>query len=259
MAVTAFCEGIMKRFLAALQFLTILPLPRGLTPDERALGGSLPFFPVIGLGIGATIALIDWGLGFLFPVGVTSVFAVILLIAFSGGLHTDGLADTADGFFSSRPRERILEIMRDSRTGPMGVAAIVCVVALKIALVASVSGPSRAWVLLLTPVAGRSALLVQLALLRYARPEGLVGLFHLNRCRDHAFWALAFLVAAGGLAGGFPGLIAGVGSFLFALLFTVYIRRRIGGLTGDTLGASCELTELVPALIASAWLYGGGA
>lgn len=249
----------MKQFLAALQFLTIMPLPRGFSPDERTLGGAVPFFPFIGLGIGAAVALMDWGLGFLFPVGVTSVFAVILLIAISGGLHTDGLADTADGFFSSRPRERILEIMRDSRTGPMGVAAVVCVVALKIALVASVAGPSRAWVLLLMPVAGRSALLVQMALLPYARPEGLAGIFHRNRSRDHAFWALAFLIAAGALAGGVPGLLAGVGSFLFALLFAVYVRRRIGGLTGDTLGASCELTELAPALVASAWIYGGGA
>jgi adenosylcobinamide-GDP ribazoletransferase len=249
----------MKRFLAALQFLTILPLPGGFSPGEQALGKSLPFFPVIGLGIGAAIALMDWGLGFLFPAGVTGVFAVILLIAVSGGLHTDGLADTADGFFSSRPRERILEIMRDSRTGPMGVAAIVCVVALKIALIASLSGPSRIWVLLLTPVAGRSALLIQMALLPYARPEGLVGVFHRNRSRGHALWALTFLIAAGGLAGGVPGLIAGAGSFLFALLFSGYVRRRIGGLTGDTLGASCELTELVPALVSSAWLYGGGA
>jgi adenosylcobinamide-GDP ribazoletransferase len=249
----------MKRFLAALQFLTILPLPRGLTPDERALGAAIPFFPVVGLGIGATIALMDWGLGLLFPVGVTSVFAVILLIAVSGGLHTDGLADTADGFFSSRPRERTLEIMRDSRTGPMGVAAIVCVVALKIALIATVSGPSRAWVLLLTPVAGRSALLIQMALLPYARPEGLVGIFHRNRSRGHALWALAVLLAVGYLAGCIPGLIAGGCAFLAALLFAAYSFRRIGGLTGDTLGAACELTELVPALIASAWLYGGGA
>jgi len=249
----------MKRLLAALQFLTILPLPRGLSPDERALGGSIPFFPVVGLGIGATIALIDWGLGFLFPVGVTSVFAVILLIVVSGGLHTDGLADTADGFFSSRPRERILEIMRDSRTGPMGVTAIVCVVALKIALIASVSGPWRWWVLLMTPLAGRCALLVQMALLPYARSEGLVGVFHRNCSRRHALWALTFLITAGLLAGGVPGLVAGVGSFLFTLLFSGYVRRRIGGLTGDTLGASCELAELVPALVASAWLYGGGA
>jgi adenosylcobinamide-GDP ribazoletransferase len=141
----------------------------------------------------------------------------------------------------------------------MGVAAIVCVVALKIALIASVSGPSRAWVLLLTPVAGRSALLIQMALLPYARPEGLVGIFHRNRSRGHALWALAVLLAVGYLAGCIPGLIAGGCAFLAALLFAAYSFRRIGGLTGDTLGAACELTELVPALIASAWLYGGGA
>ncbi|MEI7673560.1 MAG: adenosylcobinamide-GDP ribazoletransferase [Deltaproteobacteria bacterium] len=249
----------MKRFLAALQFLTILPLPRGLTFDERTLGNSIPFFPVVGLGIGAAVALMDWGLGFLFPISVTSVFTVILLIAVSGGLHTDGLADTADGFFSSRPRERILEIMRDSRTGPMGVAAIVCVVALKIALIASVSGPSRVWVLLLAPIAGRSALLIHLALLPYARQEGLVGIFHRNRSRGHALWALTVLIIAGGLAGGVPGLVAGMCSFLFILLFAAYVWRRIGGLTGDTLGAACELTELVPPLVVSAWLHGGGA
>lgn len=249
----------MKRFLAALQFLTIVPLPGGVNPGERVLGGSLPFFPVVGLLIGAAVALMDRGLGFLFPVGVTSVFAVILLIAVSGGLHTDGLADTADGFFSSRPRERILEIMRDSRTGPMGVAAIVCVVALKIALIASVSGPWRWWVLLMTPLAGRCALLVQMALLPYVRSEGLVGIFHRNRSRGHALLALAVLLAAGYLAGRMPGLIAGGCAFLAALLFAAYSFRRIGGLTGDTLGASCELTELVPALVASAWLSGGGA
>ena len=247
----------MKRFLAAIQFLTILPLPRGLSPDERALGGSLPFFPVVGLGIGAAVALIDRGLGSLFPVGVTSVLAVILLIAASGGLHLDGLADTADGFFSSRPRERILDIMRDSRTGPMGVAAIVCVVALKIALIASVAAPARTWVLLLTPIAGRCALLIHMALLPYVRPEGLAQVFYRNRSRVHAFWALTFLIAAGGLAGGIPGLVAGGVSFLFALFFTAYVRRRLGGLTGDTLGAACEWTELAPALVVSAWLSGG--
>jgi len=247
----------MRRFLAALQFLTILPLPRGFAPDERALGTSLPFFPVVGLGIGAAIALIDWGLGFLLPAGVTSVLAVILLIAVSGGLHMDGLADTADGFFSSRPRERILEIMRDSRTGPMGVAAIVCVIALKIALLASIAWSDRAWVLLLTPVAGRCALLVQMALLPYARPEGLAGVFHANRSRIHLLWAPTFLVAAGFLAGGIPGLVAGGISLLFALVSAAYVRRRIGGLTGDTLGAACEWTELAPALTAAAWLHGG--
>ena len=249
----------MKRFLAALGFLTIIPLPGEANPGERVLGGSIPFFPVVGLGIGAAVALLDWGMGRIFPIGVTSVFAVILMIAASGALHTDGLADTADGFFSARPREQILAIMKDSRTGPMGVTAIVCVVVLKIALIASVAGPWRWWVLLMTPLAGRCALLVQISLLPYVRPEGgLAGIFHRNRSRGHALWALAVLLAVGYFAGCMPGLIAGGCAFLAALLFAAYSFRRIGGLTGDTLGAACELTELVPALVASAWLYGGG-
>ncbi len=250
----------MKRFLAALQFLTIVPLPARWLPDERALGGAIPFFPVVGLLIGAAIALADAALGRLFPVAVTSVLTVIFLVAASGALHLDGLADTADGFFSSRPRERILEIMKDSRTGPMGVFAIVAVVALKIAVVASVTGPWRWWVLLLTPLAGRCAFLVQMALLPYVRPEGgLAAIFHQNRSPLHAFWAFAALLAIGILAGGLPGLAAGAGSFIGALLFAAYARRKIGGLTGDTLGASCELVELCPALVAAALLYGGGA
>jgi adenosylcobinamide-GDP ribazoletransferase len=247
----------MKRFLAAVQFLTILPLPRGACPDGRALGGSLPFFPLVGLGIGAAVAAIDRGAVLLFPAGVTSVLAVILLIAASGGLHLDGLADTADGFFSSRPRERVLEIMRDSRTGPMGVAAIVCLIALKISLIASIPAPARAWVLILTPVAGRCALLIHMVLLPYLRPEGLARIFHANRSRGHALWALAFALAAGGLAGGWAGIVAGGVSVAMALLFTAYVRRRIGGLTGDTLGAACEWTELAPALVVSAWYFGG--
>jgi adenosylcobinamide-GDP ribazoletransferase len=139
----------------------------------------------------------------------------------------------------------------------MGVAAIVCVVALKIALIASVSAPSRAWVLLLTPVAGRCALLIHMALLPYLRPVGLANVFHQNISRGHLLWALAFLMAVGGLAGGIPGIVAGAASLFFALIFTVYVRRRIGGLTGDTLGAACEWTELAPSFVASAWFFGG--
>ena len=247
----------MKRFLAAFQFLTIVPLPGRLNPDGQALGGSLPFFPIVGLLIGGAVAFVDWGLGHFLPVGVTSVFTVILLIAASGGLHIDGLADTADGFFSSRPRERILEIMKDSRTGALGVAAIVSVVILIVALIASVAGPWRSWVLLITPVAGRCSLLVQMALLPYARPDGgLAGIFHASRSRIHPLWAFVFLLAVGGLAGGVPGVVAGSAAFVVALLFSAYSFRRIGGLTGDTLGAACELTELCPAFVAAAMIHG---
>ena len=249
----------MKRFLAAIQFLTILPLPAGWSPDARALGGSLPFFPVVGLAIGMVVTLADGVLGQILPLAVTSVLTVILLIAASGALHLDGLADTADGLFSARPRERVLEIMHDSRTGPMGVAAIVSVLALKIAHFTSLAAPERWWILVLTPVAGRCALLLHLSLLPYLRPEGgLATVFHQNRSRGQALWAILFLLGLGTLSGGFAGFLAAAAAALAALLLAAYLRRRLGGLTGDTLGAACELTELAPALAAAALLGGVG-
>ncbi|HLZ19213.1 MAG TPA: adenosylcobinamide-GDP ribazoletransferase [Smithellaceae bacterium] len=239
----------MKRFLAALQFLTVVPLPASLAIDERDLGRSVPFFPLVGLGIGAAAAGLDYHLGFILPIPVVSVFTVIFLLAASGGLHMDGLADTADGFFSSRPREEMLDIMRDSRTGPMGVMAIVLVLILKIALLASLPASARWWVLLLMPLAGRCGLLVSLAVLPYARAEGgLASIFYSHRARFHALLALAFVALAGWLSGSFIGVASGIFAFLFSLGFAAYVYFKIGGFTGDTLGAACELTELIPPL-----------
>ncbi len=239
----------MKRLLAAVQFLTVLPLPASLAISERDLGRSAPFFPLVGLGIGALATGLDYLLAFILPLPVVSVLVVIFLFAASGGLHLDGLADTADGFFSSRPRERMLEIMRDSHTGPMGVAAIVLVLLLKVTLLASVPDAARWWVILLMPLAGRCGMLVSLTILPYARTEGgLASIFYAYRSRFHLVIALAFVVVAGWLAGGWLGLAAGLCAFGFCLLFAAYVYLKIGGFTGDTLGAACELTELIAPL-----------
>ncbi|MBI4831219.1 MAG: adenosylcobinamide-GDP ribazoletransferase [Candidatus Lindowbacteria bacterium] len=113
-----------KSFIAALRFLTIAPIPARWANEAEYLSRSVPLFPIVGLLIGAAIVTADFGMNLLFPSLLANGITVVALVAVSGGLHIDGLADTADGFFSSRPRERILEIMRDSRTGPMGVVAV---------------------------------------------------------------------------------------------------------------------------------------
>lgn len=248
----------MRSFLAAVQFLTVCPFPRTWRPDEKTLARSAQWFPVVGLLIGGMAAFLDCALGHVFPQLLTSVFVIISLLMVSGGLHIDGLADTGDGFFSSRPRDRVLEIMKDSRTGPMGVAAVVCVIGLKIAAVASVPGAVRWWTLLMIPLAGRCALVTNLSVLPYARAEGGLGsVFHTNRSGLHAVWALAVLVLVGWFAGRWLGLVAGIASFAAGMLFALYVYRKIGGLTGDTLGAACEIVEIVPALVVVAWLHGG--
>ncbi len=244
----------MRPFFAAMRFLTVLPMPESWSGGEKDLAQSVPYFPVVGVLIGVLVAALDYAFGRVFPLVVTSILTAIALTAVSGGLHLDGLADTADGFLSSRPRERMLEIMRDSRTGPMGVVAVVFVVVLKIAALASIDGPIRPGVVFLMPIAGRSALVTMMAVLLYARKEGgLCSIFRVRR--HHALWAFVLLAAAGVLAAGWIGLFAGVMSFAMALVLCGYAYRKIGGQTGDTLGATCELIELVPALVASAWIH----
>ena len=243
----------MKSLIAAFQFLTICPFVSRVSCDEGDIGRSTPWFPLVGLVIGAVVAVLDFCLRSIFPQSVVSVIDVIALLAASGGLHADGLADTADGFLSSRPRERILEIMRDSRIGAMGVVALVCVFALKVAALAAVPAWMRASTLILMPLVGRGTMLVQLEMNNYARSGGLCSLFVQYQRRSDASLSIAVLVVAAGLIGGLFGLCSVVASAGGIALFAQWCRNKIGGFTGDTLGAGCELAEVIPALLAVAW------
>jgi adenosylcobinamide-GDP ribazoletransferase len=243
----------MNRFLAALRFLTILPIPGERGHNESDLASSLVYFPVVGLFIGLTAAGFSLLFGFLFPPMVIAVLVVLVLLAASGGLHMDGLCDSVDGFFSSRPRERMLEIMRDSRVGAMGVMAIVLVLGLKISALASLDEQSMPRAVLLMPVTGRCSLLILMAVLPYARPEGGRGtLFYTRSARMAAVWAVLLVLLTGWLAAATAGIIAGMAALIFVLIFAAYCRAKIGGATGDTLGAGCELAETSVALVLAA-------
>lgn len=248
----------MKTLVAALRFLTIIPLPSFFRDTERDLARSVYLFPVVGLLLGALLALSDTVLSQILPVLPASVILVLMLIVLTGGLHIDGLADTADGFMSSRRRDRILEIMMDSRTGPMGVAAIAVVLILKVALLASVTGPIRPAVLVLMPTAGRSAMVMIMGMLSYARPEGGLGsLFMARHSHIRIVWGAIFVVLCGWFIAGGLGATAGLMTIAAAALAALYMYCKIGGLTGDTLGAACEVVELMPLLIGAIGIHRG--
>ena len=243
----------MKPLLAAIQFLTVIPFPKSFNGGEKELEKCMPFFPVVGLLIGIIIAAFDHVMGFIFPPLPASVMTVIAMTGISGGLHMDGLADTADGFFSARPRERVLEIMRDSRTGVMGVLAVVFVIVLKVSVLISLFPPFRPGIIVLMPLAGRCSFVVMMTALPYVRREGgLATAFGVGKSWLNVLWTSAFLLAAGWLAGHWMGLAASFSALLMAALFSVYCFRQIGGYTGDTLGAGCEITEIIPAIAAVA-------
>jgi adenosylcobinamide-GDP ribazoletransferase len=241
--------------MAAVRFLTILPFRRGAEFDGMHFQSGLLYFPVIGLGIGALGLVAVVCLGWFLPQSLTAFFGIVLLAAISGCLHLDGLADSADGLLSSRPRADKLTIMHDSRTGAMGVIALVSILLGKYAALSSAPAASLAVMLLLMPLAGRCAIVVSMALLPYARPEGGLGaLFYSPDTRKAATvavaaWLVAVVIlvplAGFGLKTMLTAVLIPAGTIL---LFSAWCRNSLGGATGDTLGAVCELSELMTAV-----------
>ncbi|MBN1630143.1 MAG: adenosylcobinamide-GDP ribazoletransferase [Thermoleophilia bacterium] len=252
--------GAVRPFFSALRFLTCVPVPGGWAGDEKDLRRGLLFFPVVGLLIGGVAAAACFGLDQVLPPLAGSAFVVCLLIAVSRALHMDGLADTADGLLSSRSREQMLTIMRDSHTGAMGVVAVACVILTKTALLACVSPPGSRWqVVLLMPLAGRCAVIVTMGVFSYSRTGGgLATVFALKGARRLLLplWAAAVLMAAGWLLADVQGLVAGAASIATGIVIGAYCHRKIGGYTGDTLGATSEVVECVPALVGALQVWG---
>jgi adenosylcobinamide-GDP ribazoletransferase len=235
---------------AALRFLTVLPVPGKLGAEGRDLAAAPVWFPVVGVLIGAVSAGWAWLAYRLAPGPVAAVLVVGGLLAISKGLHLDGLADTADALLSSRTRERMLEIMKDSHVGVMGVGAVVLVLALKITALGALPPERAVLAAFLMPVAGRCAMLMLMGALPYARPEGgLGGFFGMGRRPLLAVWGVVALVGVGVIVGREAGLAAAGGTVLLAALLIWDLRRVLGGATGDTVGASCELAEVIPALV----------
>ena len=250
---------VIKPFFSALRFLTPVPVSGSWAGGERELARSSYYFPVVGLLIGGVVAAACFGLDQVLSPLAGSAIVVCLLITASRALHMDGLADTADGMLSSRPRDQVLTIMRDSRTGAMGVVAVVCVIVLKTALFASVAPEGVRWkIALLMPLAGRCAIVVTMALFPYARPGGGLATVFAPRGAHRwllLVWAPVVLFAAGWLIAGTQGLVAAAASIAGAVAVGLYCHRRIGGYTGDTLGAASELVECMPALVGALWAW----
>ena len=127
----------MKSFFLALSLLTRIPVPFKLYDGIKKSSSATLYFPFVGLVIGLIVAVIAYVLAPLLPVWPFAVLMSLCLAGFSGFLHLDGVADCADGFLSSRPTERILEIMKDSRIGAMGTLALIFVVLMKVSLIGS--------------------------------------------------------------------------------------------------------------------------
>ena len=235
----------LKQLLLMLQFFSRLPLPWQLTVTEEDFHQGILFLPLVGLLLGAVNALAYWLGAMLGGRELAALAAIVSNLWLTGAFHLDGLADTCDGIYSSRKRERMLEIMKDSRVGTNGACAIVLDFLLRWVGISLLTETMAPLVLLLMPVAARSCnpLLMQSV---YARREGLGNLFI-----GKVSWprTLASVLIGGGLVYGITGhwlVLAGFALVvLFQFLFRQYITGILGGMTGDTLGAGDECSELL--------------
>lgn len=237
----------MRGLGATLQFLTRLPVPWPREHREDELARALPWFPAVGALVGLLLGLGGWWLTRAgLPVGPAAVLTgVVAGPMLTGALHEDGLADTADGLWGGRDRAAALRILRDSRVGAYGVVALVAALLTRAACLEALPPASWPAALAVGHCLGRLASVWLMATLPYAREEapGLGGSMVAGLRSLHLGLASAVGVGVVILAPP-PGLAAlGLATLLLALLRGWY-RRKLGGVTGDLLGAACVLVEI---------------
>lgn len=231
-------------FLIAVQFLTRLPVTIRQTVETVNIARAMAYFPLIGLLIGIAAAVIHTLLSYVLAHQVCDLAAIALMVILTGNMHGDGLMDTADGIYSGRPRERILEIMRDSCVGSHGVMAGILVLLAKFVLLGQLSPEVKAFTLILIPAIGRWAQVYGAAVYPYARTGGGTGGFTDHVGKREIFWASLTVLAAAGLLFGLRGGILAGAVVLGSAAAGRYLAAKIGGMTGDTLGAMSEIAEV---------------
>ena len=233
----------MRSFLIALQFLTIFPVKIKSEIKNEELGLSLFYFPLVGLVIGLVLSSSATLFSFL-PVLVKGVLILIVSVIITGGIHLDGFVDTCDGFYGNKPKEKILEIMRDSRIGAMGAMGLILLLLFKFSLIVNLSSVILWKALIEMAVFSRWSQVLACKITSCARQEGKAKYFIEYSDKKILILGGVFTVALFLLMARLNGIFLFVFPFLCVLLFIQYIKRRIGGMTGDTIGAISEIAEV---------------
>lgn len=249
----------MHAFFIGLQFLTRISLVKQTVWTEEDFGKSVRYFPLVGAVLGliyAGIAHLMYNIlpthGYFMPPNLGAAIMLALPILLTGGIHCDGFMDTMDGIFSGRSREKMLDIMKDSRTGSFGVATFVLLVITQYSVIQDINAHQLYKVFFIMPIIGRLMMTAVITLCPYARPEGLGKAFANYASKKMlllvVLYTLPLLYYSGPL-----GLFSLIMAILFTVYFSRYVTKLLGGLTGDVYGAVCVLAETV---VLTAYLLG---
>lgn len=231
----------MKQLLFALTFLTRLPIPNPYKYNEKNFASSIWLYPIVGAMIGGILILGYFGVSFITPnVEVRALILIFLYVLISGGLHLDGLADTCDGIFSGRNKERILEIMQDSRIGTFGVISLILYFLCMFIVLQVVD-----WqVLFIYPIIGRASVLLGAGISKYARESGLGKVIVDSANIRHVIYSVLLTIIIGGIVDIKMVISIGI-TFIWVIFVTLNINNKLSGITGDVMGMLIESSQCV--------------
>ena len=244
-----YIKNSFEQFIILFQFMTRIPIPLKINYSEKKLGKSIKFFPLIGLVIG----LILYFSNFLITVyfknifynkTIIAIFLIILEILIVGIIHIDGLADTFDGLFSYAKKEKMLEIMKDSRIGTNGTVILILYFITKTTLTSEIIMINPKY-LIICPIIARLSTPVNAGLSNYARKSGMSNAIISENGIFEAIFSLALSIILVFYIIDIKGIITIFIAFIFIIIFMLNVRKKIDGITGDTMGACLELTSIL--------------
>jgi len=206
-----YIKNFFEQFIILIQFMTRIPIPLKISYSEKKLGKSIKFFPLVGLIIGLVLYFTNFLItvylkNIFYNKTIIAIFLIILEILIVGIIHIDGLADTFDGLFSYAKKEKMLEIMKDSRIGTNGAVVLILYFITKTVLISEIITTN--------------------------------GIFE-------AIFSLALSIILVFYIIGIKGIVAISIAFIFIIIFMLNVRKKIDGITGDTMGACLELTSIL--------------
>ena len=238
-------RNIGEQFLMLLQFMTRIPVFLKIEYSEEKLARGMRFFPMVGLIIGT---ILFWEGSFLLNIvenrQMVALLTIITEIIITGLIHIDGLADTFDGLFSYTTKEKILEIMKDSRIGTNGTVILILYFLCKMILLSEIMAIDMKY-LIIYPVISRLSTSLNTAFGKYARDKGMSAeIIAMNTGNDGIFSFILTLITVF-IIKGVKGILSLLLGLIFIFLFRWEVYRKIDGVTGDTMGASLELTAII--------------
>lgn len=245
----------MRAFWIALQFLTSIPAPHRDAPAAVDLGRSVLYYPLVGLLIGALLVAASAILANVDPM-LAAALLLVVWVAATGGLHIDGFADTADAWVGGYgDRDKTLAIMKDPRRGAAAIVGVMLLLLLKYAALTVLLRNDEWPALLVAPVIGRAALVVLFLTTSYVRPGG-IGAAHAAHLPRRAALAVLAATLLATVAIDVAMIIPLIVAVAVVAALRYMVRCRLGGSTGDTLGASCEIVEAAVLVTAAILLDG---